>query len=79
MTNLQSFYGAGVLTLARVTAVRAGGVTRSPTRAPEPRCLRDTVSQDTVSQDVRAGDAQVRRLSRDRRPLPRWIGVPARM
>jgi len=78
MTNLQSFYSAGVVTLARATAVRAGGGTRSPNRAPEPRCLRDTVSQDRVSQDVRAGDAQARRLSRHRGTLSRWIGVPAR-
>jgi hypothetical protein len=28
------------VTLARATAVRAGGVTRSPNRAPGPRCLR---------------------------------------
>jgi hypothetical protein len=74
MTNLQSFYGAGVVTLARATAVCAGGVTRSPNRPPEPRCLRNTVSQDSVSQDVRA-----RRLSRPRGPLPREIVVPARM
>jgi hypothetical protein len=77
MTNLQSFYGAGVVTRSRATTVRASGVTRSAN--PKPRCLRDTVSRDTVSQDVRAGDAQVRWLSRHRRPLPRWIGVPARM
>ena len=76
MTNLQSFYGVEVVTLSRATAVRAGDVTHH--RAPEPRCLRDTVSQDTVSQAVR-GDTQVRRLARHRGQLPRWIGLPGRM
>jgi len=78
MTNLQSFYGAGVVTRSRAIAARAGDVTRSLNQACEPRCLRDTVSQDTVSQDVR-GDAQVRRLARHRGQLPRWIGLPGRM
>jgi hypothetical protein len=78
MTNLQSFYGAGVVTLSRAPAVRVAGVTRILNRACDPRCLRDTVSRDTVSQDVR-GDAQVRRLARHRGQLPRWIGLPGRM
>src|SRR5215510_12167021 len=52
MTNLQSFYGAGVVTRSRATTVRASGVTRSAN--PKPRCLRDTVSRDT-SVSGRAG------------------------
>jgi hypothetical protein len=77
MTNLQFFYGAGVVALSRGAAVRAGRITRIPNSPSEPRCLRDTVSQDTVSQDVRARDAQVHTLSRARGTLSRRIGVPA--
>jgi hypothetical protein len=77
MTNLQFFYGAGVVALSRAAAVRAGRITRIPNRPTEPRCLRDTVSQDTVSQDVRALDPQVRTLSGARGTLPRRIAVPA--
>jgi hypothetical protein len=75
MTNLQFFYGAGVLTLSRAAASRAGRSTRIPNHPSEPPCLRDTVSQDTVSQDVLARDAQVR-SSRARGKVPRRTGVP---